>query len=504
MVLVQRTCASARRLLIFGEPCCLEDTECWGRDWTTSQRPTLLFSISIVLAIRHWLRLGLLSLYLPLGLRVRYSPLSFTTGLLTGLAIWWTTALGTQQVSPFMHYSNIPNAQPAIQELAVRCTLWLQLVDARVQATVESNLQWSVLAVRLALTALGSLLAFCLAEPLQALQYRLAYRWDLGDWDMGAQPSTIPFASFCKASFGPLFRRIAMVGVALLPVAILLSYSYTDPTVIRIRAEAGWLFNILLCSLIKPVLQDYLQEALLQVVGVLARSPDESDDDASSRISFPFTSRSENVVRMGSQLVKLPLLLPILLAAAHLCSSYTSSNSIYTSAYGGPLLDTKLTQNWEQEQALGLRSLVDQGTKTCPTSQKQSKVFASKRTVATVASISDPLQLLTASSATSGSLIQTLKVVQRLMKNHSTTKDSTELEVHLPALQNTLQALARHPFLTSSIVLPFLDFIGYVLCCLWTITFVQRFLLLWKPMRAMRLRSRKLTRLPVVIPSTVY
>jgi len=251
-------------------------------------------------------------------------------------------------------------------------------------------------------------------------------------------------------------------------------------------------------------LQDYLQEALLQVVGVLARSPDESDDDASSRISFPFTSRSENVVRMGSQLVKLPLLLPILLAAAHLCSSYTSSNSIYTSAYGGPLLDTKLTQNWEQEQALGLRSLVDQGTKTCPTSQKQSKVFASKRTVATVASISDPLQLLTASSATSGSLIQTLKVVQRLMKNHSTTKDSTELEVHLPALQNTLQALARHPFLTSSIVLPFLDFIGYVLCCLWTITFVQRFLSLWKPMRAMRLQSRKLTRLPVVIPSTVY
>jgi hypothetical protein len=151
-----------------------------------------------------------------------------------------------------------------------------------------------------------------------------------------------------------------MVGVACLPILILLSYSHSDPAMANLRASAAWLFVLLLYLLTKTLLQDYLQQALLHVVSTLARplgsNPGEHANDDSTVITHTFTSRYENVVRLGSQLVSFPLLLVMLLTTGHLCNLLHTP--IYPCTYGIPVANVEKTQMWEQQKAQAMAQSV--------------------------------------------------------------------------------------------------------------------------------------------------
>jgi hypothetical protein len=496
---------------------CCSDFDCWGADWSAGQRSTLLLAVLTILSFRSWLQMALLASQMPIGLRATFSPSCYVSGFLVGLSVWRMTY--PQQfpiASSTIGYwnVNIPDTHLAIQELAARSMLWLNLFDARMDLG-HDVFQWFVFFWRLVLVGFGAVLGFSLAEPLQALQYRIFYRWHVGDLNSGEQ--TASNNSFAQ-SVRPLYQGIVTAGVACLPVLILLSYNHSDPaSMLMLRVSTAWIFVFLLFILSKSLLQDYLQQALLHVVSALARplgsNPAEYDNDDSTVITHPFTSRFENLVRLGGQLVTFPLLLVILLSAGHLCNLSHTDTPMYPCAYGIPFVNAEQHQIWEQQKvqvqaqsvlhnAYSSRRLWDSKAESCeiiPTASAEASKESDQNTV------SNPVELLAthASSAGDGtspeSLIQILAKIQRHVKLPEESRDSSEPQDSILSFKRTAQALVRHPFPTSSIVFPLIDFLGLVLCSFWTLTFMQRLISYWKPMRALRLHSLQLSRKPVHI-----
>jgi hypothetical protein len=503
---------------------CCSEFDCWETDWSAGQRSTLLLAVLTILAFRSWLQMAMLASQMPIGLRASFSPSCYVSGFLVGLSVWWMTYPQQSQIATsftighWNAHANIPDTHLAIQELVSRSMLWLHLFDARMPLGNDA-FQWFIFFWRLVLAAFGAVLGFSLAEPLQALQYRILYRWHVGDLNSGKDTSS---------KSRSLYQGIVTAGVACLPVLILLSYNHSDPAMmIMLRASAAWLFVLLLFTLSKTLLQDYLQQALLHVVSALARplssnpgdhdDDDDKDDDDSTVITHPFTSRHENLVRLGGQLVAFPLLVVILLTTGHLCN-YSSQPPMpmYPCAYGIPFANAEQHQIWEQQKvqamaqsvlhnAYSSRRLWDINAESCEIVPPFS-LTASKNSEKDI--VSNPVELL-ASHATGAnastatlpeSLIQILQKIQRHAKDPEESRGSAEsAEDSILYFKRTAQALVRHPFLTSSIVFPLMDFMGFILCSLWSLNFVQRLISYWKPMRALRLHSLQLSRKPVHI-----
>jgi hypothetical protein len=505
---------------------CCSDFDCWVADWSAGQRSTLLLAVLTILSFRSWLQMALLASQMPIGLRASFSPSCYVSGFLVGLSVWWMTSQQQSQIASstigFWDVNmNIPDTHLAIQELASRSMLWLHLFDARMDLG-HDVFQWFVFFWRLVLAGLGAVLGFSLAEPLQALQYRIFYRWHVGDLNSGEQTSSSNKSS--PHSLRSLYQGVVAAGVAGLPVLILLSYNHSDPAMVMLRASAAWILVLLLFTLSKTLLQDYLQQALLHVVSTLARplgsnpgdhdnDDDDDDDDDSTAITHPFTSRYENLVRLGSQLVTFPLLVVILLTAGHLCN-FSSQTPMYPCAYGIPFANAVQHQTWEQQKVQAMaqsvlhnayspRRLWDSKAESCEITPTLS-LSASKKSKKDA--VSNPVELLAnrATSASAGtspeSLIQILQKIQLHAKYPEESRgSSSEPENSIRDFKRTAQALVRHPFLTSSIVHPLIDLMGFVLCSLWTLSFIQRLILYWKPMRALRLHSLQLSRKPVHI-----
>jgi hypothetical protein len=274
---------------------CCSNFDCWVADWSAGQRSILLLAVLAILSFPSWLQMSFLVSQTPRGLRSSYSSSFYVSGFLVGLSVLRMT--NPQQsrlastVANWNMHMHIPDARLAMQELASLSMLWLNLFDARMELG-HDDFQWFVFFWRLVVAGFGAVLGFCLVEPLQELQCRISYRWHVGDLYSGGQVTPNNPSSF---SVQKICQGIGMVGVACLPILILLYYSHSDHAMANLRALAAWLFLLLLCLLTKTLLQDYLQEALLHVVSTPARplgsNPGEHANDDSTAITNTFTSR---------------------------------------------------------------------------------------------------------------------------------------------------------------------------------------------------------------------
>lgn len=240
-------------------------------------------------------------------------------------------------------------ATSAMEEGAARILLWSRLVGIRIPYE-EAVLGWLITVGKLVFAVLYGSLGFVFWDPLQGTSRIVVYRWQR----LWKQPEKMRWNWYCSI--------LSMAGLFFLPLLILLFYLVSghggSVPRLHIRTIVTWLFVWVLSSLIKDLLQSYMDQAIPAVAVVLS----EPSPPISDRIMYPFRIRFQRLVLTGSQLVTFPFCIIALLSMGHLCNVHCD---MYPVPYKGTTLDksTKNAQHyWERQQIVNLANSATNAT----------------------------------------------------------------------------------------------------------------------------------------------
>jgi len=512
------------------ETICCGDLKCWLRWWReqlggpglivmNSPPPNLmLFSIASV-AIWFWWRLVMHSTRLPERSIFRFSPFSYINGWLTFLAtlilLRWSHDTTTKDNTAFL---GIP-LNGALEEWSARVTFWIGLTGYYLssnQTSRELVMHNMYQAAQLLFAATTGLIAFALADPLRVTM-RVYFGNVLGDKIRVVDTSGDKYYRLMEI----MQEKLLLVAIGCLPVLCFISYFSTDVSLggfsrYTVRAALGWSFVLSLASAMRPLLWSHLLRVLpeINLLFRVAKHP------TSEVILSPFQKRSKSLLSIGGQLLIFPAFVLLLLTLGHsagkqpvaVSDANTITTGIYPFAFHRSLWtedEKQKYQEWEEFQAktsaqnhLDDKSIFADLSTTranielCPNGTSFAflrspgrEASVNGRSTKTIDGYSVPIykisklsQLISSKLSTETTFIRVLRKLQQLARNsrdeigavssrHSRDDLKKEAKEAQQSLQSLLQALAFHPQLTSTVLLPVLDFIGLLLNYLWLIYF---------------------------------
>jgi hypothetical protein len=320
----------------------------------------------------------------------------------------------------------------------------------------------------------------------------MVYRWQ----QLFAQPEKQ--WSWYHAIFG-------MASLFLLKLLVLLTYLVSgrgDTPRLKVRTMSAWCDVLMTCSLAKDLLQSYMDQAMPELSVVLS----ESSPPMSDRIMYPFRSRFQRLVRAGSRLVTFPFCIVALLTLGHLCHVHSD---MYPAPYGEANIDRAMhsTLNiWKQTQAVNMANSASNATgfishllptraNTCgETLELKKKQKKKAKTGRELLKTAKPVRTSLA-QALGGLQVLALmaredKIAQTVLEHHEESKtdegnSATIKDTGKAAdeLLSTLTAVLLHPIVTSAIVFPLVDLLGFILCVLWMVSMIVGIFTYWSAMR---------------------
>jgi hypothetical protein len=384
------------------------------------------------------------------------------------------------------------SATPALEEWAARILLLLRLMGVRISSNEEMLLNRMINIGRLLFATLCGSLGFVLWDPLQSTVQVMVYRWQ----QLFAQPEKQ--WSWYHAIFG-------MASLFLLKLLILLTYLVSgrgDTPRLKVRTMAAWCDVWMMCSLAKDLLQSYMDQVIPEVSVVLS----ESSPPMSDRIMYPFRSRFQRLVRAGSRMVTFPFCIVALLTLGHLCHVHSD---MYPAPYGEATQDKAMRSTlklWEQTQVVNMANSASNVTdfishlsptraNTCgETLELKKKQKKKAKTGRELLETARPIRTSLA-QALGGLQVLALmaredKIAQTVLEHHEESKTDEDNPATIKdtgkaadELLSTLTAVLLHPILTSTIVFPLVDLLGFVLCVLWMVSMIVGISTHWSAMR---------------------
>jgi hypothetical protein len=447
------------------QPCCA-DISCWVAWWQRHQNAVPLLSLLALMAFHSAWMLGKLSCF---GTD-RFS--SYISGILLGLAAFWmvhTPAL-LEILDIDVHFS--------LEEASARILLWARLVGIRI-ANEEGVLKWLINVGKLVFAVFAGSLGLVLLEPILTTSRLTVYRFQQ------------VFHQQEKKRWMWCYSLISLASLFFLPLLILLTYLFSDRgNVFRIRTLFTWMFVCVLCSVIPDLLQSYMDQAIPAVSIILSEpSPPNAD-----RIMYPFRSRFQRLVHTGSLLVTFPFILIALVMVGHLCNVHSD---IYPIAYKGMILDKSARTTlhyWEKKLVVEMANSATSATgfiaqlsptraNACGERLQPNRKYRKK--------IRNGRELILMAKPVRKSLAQAIGGIQvlRLMAREDqiarkvlehTENMSAKDDDDIYFLEDTgksaddlvaaLTAVLLHPVLTSTVVFPLVDLMGFLLCIFWLVT----------------------------------
>jgi hypothetical protein len=455
----------------------------------------------VALTVRSWWILTLQASKSP-GLNMPFLPSTYLAGLTWSVSTWFLLTSKTVSIN----LSVGKDAALALEELSIRCYFWVRLVGWKVDTNNFLPIVNRIF--RLAMAITSGLVGFVIAEPLQTVQQAvLSYQHSGGDAllhsvvskssDEANESSVRQQSGENEKVAGPGALRVGMtlarLGVMTIPPLLLLSFLNPDGVLQKYQVSAAWLLLVLLSLLTKGFLQSYLFSAVPTVVAAL-QNPSFTND-RSSLITHPFSSRNKNLLRFGSQVSSLSLMLIILLTVLQLCP-YQIEQGVYPTVYHGHWMNHHQVRKWHQE-----KTQLSVETICCSHNVLSRLIFSGSCQVqpnlseATIpqsgergsrrgnGSISSGMELL-GYQLPSTTMIASLAELQRQVKlsrdSHTARVRSEHFEQATPGetaseyssagLQearadfwDVLRALVFHPFATTSVVYPLTKFLLFVL-----------------------------------------
>ena len=449
---------------------CCSDLTCWMA-WLEGRQVGLpLLGLLVTVAVWHVYSLGCLISQLPKESMFRYTPSTYVTSYLFGLATLWLL-----NTPPLLEFLRIP-ADDALEEASARLLLWIKLVGIRVKDDEASLESWTSIARFLTAGGFG-LLAFAISDPLGETVRLLVYRFYSGP------TSHTPHTNRAAARSYQNQVRAAYALLILLSQMIVLTYLTPHrPNRLGARTFLAWIVAGLLFFLVKPLLQSHLEQCIPSVVVVFA-----DPKPSAETILYQFQGRIQRLVRTGSKLTLFPSLLVLMLTMGHLCRT---PHSMYPGTHRLGVESATITQ-WKQQRAL---HTVESATST----GNWVNFISSTRANACGQTLSLPEEkgdvsgvietakdLVLGTPPIPGTLAQVLSGLQDKTREEKGTDSAGDEETNKPSAREIVLALVRHPFLTSTIVAPILDLLGLMLASLWTVSCVWGFFSSRKEMREM-------------------
>jgi hypothetical protein len=418
---------------VFYKPCC-SNLDCW-KDWFIAEDNAKPILVVLFLLTWHSVsHLGKHTSKLPPGSPLRYSPSSYITGWIFGLAT--LTPLTPR---------HLPDA---LEELAARVLLFNRLLGIRVD-NEQALLVTMTTGAQFAVALLAGFVGFVIAEPVSSSIQLLVYRW----------------FSFSKTDLQKQrMVRAAMLLATLLPVFILLACA-TDWRSFQI--VMSWIWIASLYCLTKPLLQTYLDRSLPDAKQVLESKSDLTSD----KIFHPFKHRYSRLVENGIKLSVLPSTLVILLSLTSLCNS--STTGIYPIGYAGPMSSSVANVYLETRALTVTNSVVNQtsllGINTCGTPPLPPRRKHGKKDAVVPPTIergSDLLENVPAVPMTIAGALGNLQSSQEdeeeKRRDDDGDDDGTTKDIFASILQ--------HPFVTSTVARPILDLLTLLVTAWWLVS----------------------------------
>lgn len=461
-------------ILVLFQPKCCADIPCWVAWLHRQQNAVPLLALLALMAFHSAWTLGKLSSSNRMTGRV-------IAGVILALSSLWI--INAPAPLDTLHIS----AAHALEEGAARILLWARLVGIRISNELKA-LEWLILAGKVVFSLFAGSLGFVLWDPLQGTSRILVYR----SQRLLAQPS--------KRQWKWIYSMLAMTALFFLPLLILLTYLVSNDKQsymkrINARTMAAWLFVLVLGSLIKDLLQAYMDQANAEVAIVLS----EPSPPIADRVMYPFRNRFQKLVETAGQLVTFPFCLVALLTMGHLCNV---NCDMYPVPYkGAATLDNKGTKTqrhyWEKHIVVNTANSATNSTLVLshisPTRANAcGKTIEPKRRYRK--KLGTGRQLLSYAKPVKKSLLNALgglqvlalmaredqiarKVLEHTENRSAETNDFDEYFLEdtgksADDLVAAITAVIMHPVLTSTVVFPILDLTGFLLCILWLVAFV--------------------------------
>ena len=491
------------QVLIHQETACCNDMECWSEWSDTIMASTPIISFMVIVFVTSLWKVATLSSRLPPTSRMRYPPSCYLAGFCLGLATLWLC------YTPILLQSWNIQLQEALDELSSRWLLWLRMVFMSYHDT-EREQYWREIFIHVAKLLIAGVCActgFALADPLSVTIRAIIYQW----YNLREDPGSNPFEYFknqqqYRGNFGKYWSifwrihvRVAVCSTLLLPLALLGTYLSGNSS-IGSRVTLSWIFVYMMATLCKPLLQGYLQQSLADITTVLAQSQNPEAD----RITHPFRYRMDRLIRVGGQIIVFPLLVTALLTSGHACRCGTSESlSLYPVIF--PLDNSHISiKTWQMSHA---RTLAKGSLVWSLTSSKSFTTCNDLDALQGVSEIDNVLirnatQLLESKPTIPTTFFKGLRGLQKLARRalreppvrmallhdnpqlrvKSSKDKATIAEVHdfVGGFADLSSAMIRHQHVTSTVIVPVLDLLGFVLCVLWVATYLLHVWTYWR------------------------
>ena len=506
-----------------------------GVGWivSTSNRipPNTVLLLLTGISVWFWWRLVMHATRLPQGSTFRFSPFSYINAWFMAFATLFLLQMTSDdnEIIDLQEDTNNAVSMPifgvslneALKEFSIRVTAWVGLTGffSPDDPIAEERVLKTVLpTTNLLLVISASLLGFAVADPLRETMH-LYWSTLCGDEVDLVHESTSKLVRLLRRYQG----QNTLFCMTVLPLLCWITYlipaeslQHTGASPRLIRAVFAWFFVWTMACVMKPLLQKYLQQSVAAVDSLLEVSKRPSAEE----VLFPFENRYRSLVATGSQLIIFPFIVLMILVMGHGAGNppaiMSNNNSIgalstgfYPYIYHHSLWTDQELNRFEQWEEFQSRTLAHQNADEtnawakltltgsyvghCP-HKNQTVSFSSntrpqnKNNAAEVNvseeygipfRIASTTQLQAYKQVFSIHFVEILRRLQKLarqsqIENRRMSAESMDKQWQ-KAWQDFyihLQALLFHPVLTSTIVMPILDFFGFVLSTLWMLYFV--------------------------------
>jgi hypothetical protein len=489
------------QVLIHQETACCNDMECWSEWSNTIMKSTSVLSFLVFIFVTSLWKVATLSSRLPATSRLRYPPSCYLAGLFLGLATLWLC------YTPILLRSWNLQVQEALDELSSRWLLWLRMVFMSYHDT-EREQYWREIFIHVAKLLIAGVCAcigFALADPLSVTIRAIIYQWH----NLRGDPASNPFEYYKNQQqsrggkywrmFWRIHVRVAVCSTLILPLALLGTYLSGNSS-IGTRVTLSWTFVYMMTTLCKPLLQGYLQQSLADVTTVLAQSQTPEVD----RITHPFRYRMDRLIRVGGQIIVFPLLVTALLTSGHACRCGTSESlALYPIIFPSDSSHISI-KTWQMSHAQTLAkgalvwSLTSSKSFTTCNDLDALQGFGEIDNVL----IRNASQLLESKPTIPTTFFKGLRGLQKLARralreppvrmallhdnpqprvNSSEDKATiTEVRRFVGDFADLSSAMIRHQHVTSTVIFPILDLLGFILCVLWVATYLLHVWTSWR------------------------